>query len=99
VLGIPVVVPDRLADALDELRSRGWRTVGADAGAPADYTAADLRGLVALVVGGETHGLPPELDAVIDTHVQIPMAGPTESLNVGVAASILLFEAARQTRG
>jgi TrmH family RNA methyltransferase len=99
VLGIPVVTPDRLGDALDELRSRGWRTVGADAGAPVDYTAADLRGQIAVVVGGEAHGLPPELDPVIDQHVRIPMAGPTESLNVGVAASILLFEAARQSRG
>ena len=66
--------------------------------APVDYESADLCGQVAIVVGGEAHGLPPELDGSVDVLVRIPMAGPTESLNVGVAASILLFEAARQAR-
>jgi TrmH family RNA methyltransferase len=51
------------------------------------------------VLGSEAHGLPAGLDDVIDASVQIPMAGRTESLNVAVAGSVLLFEAARQRRG
>ena len=51
---------------------------------------------VALVIGSEAHGLAAGGGAELDATVAIPMAGPTESLNAAVAASILLFEAARQ---
>ena len=54
---------------------------------------------MALVIGSEAHGLPPEVVGALDATVAIPMAGATESLNAAVAASILLFEAARQARG
>jgi tRNA G18 (ribose-2'-O)-methylase SpoU len=62
------------------------------------YDAVDLTGAVALVLGSEAHGLPDGLEAQIDGNVAIPMTGRVESLNVGVAGSVLLFEAARQRR-
>ena len=80
------------------MRARGWRSVGADATATVDYTAADLGGSIALVLGSEAHGLPAEVADALDAVVQIPMAGEIESLNVAVAASILMFESARQSR-
>ncbi|MGZ4714919.1 MAG: TrmH family RNA methyltransferase [Acidimicrobiia bacterium] len=98
VLGIPVVTADDLARDLATLRAEGRRVVAADAAAPVDYCDADLRAPVAIVVGGEAHGIPDAIGGLVDVEVRIPMAGPTESLNVGVAASILLFEAARQSR-
>lgn len=98
VLGIPIVVVDDAVGALGELADRGRRIVAADVAASTDYDRVDLRGALVLVVGGEAHGLPSEVAAVADAVVRIPMAGPTESLNVGVAASVLLFEAARQAR-
>ena len=49
-------------------------------------------------MGNEAHGLSPELTASVDALVTIPMAGRTESLNVGMATAVLCFEAARQRR-
>jgi TrmH family RNA methyltransferase len=53
---------------------------------------------LALILGNEAQGLPPRLDPTVDETVGIPMPGATESLNVAVAGSILLFEAVRQRR-
>jgi TrmH family RNA methyltransferase len=58
------------------------------------YTDPVYHGRVALVVGNEAHGLAD--DAVIDQWITIPHAGPAESLNVAMAATVLLFEVARQ---
>jgi TrmH family RNA methyltransferase len=99
VLGLPVVTVDDPPAALGTFRARGFRTVGADGSASTVYTDVDLTGAVALVIGSEAHGLPAAIGAELDAVVAIPMAGATESLNVGVAASILMFEAARQARG
>jgi tRNA G18 (ribose-2'-O)-methylase SpoU len=49
-----------------------------------------------VVLGNEAHGLPPALDLYVDLQVSIPMAGRAESLNVGVAAALVCFEALRQ---
>jgi RNA methyltransferase, TrmH family len=51
---------------------------------------------VALVIGNEGNGVPVELAAKTDGAVTIPCPGPVESLNAAVAASVLLYEAARQ---
>jgi TrmH family RNA methyltransferase len=53
---------------------------------------------IAIVLGNEAWGLPEASRAYIDIEVGIPMPGPAESLNVGIAGSILLFEAVRQRR-
>jgi tRNA G18 (ribose-2'-O)-methylase SpoU len=53
---------------------------------------------VAFVLGNEAWGLPEEMSRRLDVVASIPMPGPIESLNVGVAGSILLFEAVRQRR-
>jgi TrmH family RNA methyltransferase len=98
VFGVPVVVADDPVAAIGTLAARGFRAVGADGGASRAYTDADLTGAVALVIGSEAHGLPSDVAAALDVVVAIPMAGAIESLNVGVAASILMFEAARQAR-
>lgn len=99
VLGVPIVAVDDPIAAVRALRARSFRAVGADGAAPTIYTDVDLTGAVALVIGSEGHGLPPEVVAELDGVVAVPMAGAIESLNVGVAASVLLFEAARQMRG
>ena len=54
---------------------------------------------MALVFGNEAHGLPDAVGDALDGLVTIPMAGRAESLNLGMAASILLYEAGRQRSG
>jgi tRNA G18 (ribose-2'-O)-methylase SpoU len=53
---------------------------------------------VALLLGNEGAGLPVDVLARADRRLRIPLAEPVESLNVGVAAGVILFEAARQRR-
>ncbi len=85
-----------LPDALRLLRERGLRLVGTAADAPRTHDQIDWRGPLALLLGSEGGGLPDDLP--VDEQVRIPMRPPVESLNVGVAAGVLLFEAARQRR-
>ena len=87
------------ADALARLEAHGVSVVAADPGGARRYDEADLRRPVALVVGREGAGLAPETRARAAAAVAIPMARGVESLNVSVAAGVLLFEAARQRRG
>jgi RNA methyltransferase, TrmH family len=60
------------------------------------YHQADLVRPTAFVLGNEASGLPEGLDRLVDETVTIPMAGRGDSLNVGMAAAVLCFEAARQ---
>jgi 23S rRNA (guanosine2251-2'-O)-methyltransferase len=87
---------DDLPGALSDLRIRGLRVVGAEAGAPLTARQADLRGALALVVGSEGQGLSPAVRRRCDFVVRIPMRGAIGSLNAAVAGSIMLFEAVAQ---
>jgi TrmH family RNA methyltransferase len=81
------------------LSGRGVRIIAAAPGAKAAYTRADLTGPVALVIGAEDTGLDDAWLGAGET-VRIPMqAGAVDSLNAGVAAAVLLFEARRQREG
>ncbi|HEV8638968.1 MAG TPA: RNA methyltransferase [Chloroflexota bacterium] len=68
----------------------------ADAAGDRPYDAVDWRRPSALVIGSEARGASPELRALATGSVGVPLRGPVESLNAGVAASIIVFEAARQ---
>jgi len=83
---------------LEEVHSRQFTVIGADARGAVNYDTADWRGPVALLLGGEGAGLPPEAEAALDLRVTVPMAPGVESLSVNAAAAVLLFEAARQRR-
>lgn len=87
---------DDLPGALSDLRIRGLRVVGAEAGAPLTARQSDLRGPLAIVVGSEGQGLSPAVRRRCDFVVRIPMRGIVDSLNAAVAGSILVFEAVAQ---
>jgi 23S rRNA (guanosine2251-2'-O)-methyltransferase len=87
---------DDLPGALSDLRIRGLRVVGAEAGAPMTARQSDLRGPLAIVVGSEGQGLSPAVRRRCDFVVRIPMRGMIDSLNAAVAGSILVFEAVAQ---
>jgi RNA methyltransferase, TrmH family len=101
-LGTIFSLPIAVATAAE---TRGWLLDRAitpiaavvDAGTP--YTAVDLTGSVAIVLGSEAAGLSATWRDARVTRVSIPMAGVADSLNVSVAAAVLLFEAVRQRAG
>jgi len=87
------------AAILQRLRTQGLKIVATIAQGGSPYTGVRFEDPTALVFGSEGPGLPSELLRQVDERVTIPLRPPVESLNVGVAAGILLFEAARQRRG
>ena len=70
----------------------------ADAAGHVTYEAVDWTRPAVLIVGGETTGAGKEAAALATGRVSIPMAGGAESLNAAMAATVLLFESARQQR-
>lgn len=83
---------------IEDLKSRDIWVVGTSADASTDYTSWDWRRPSALVLGGEGHGLHRLVAENCDILVNIPMYGKISSLNVSVAAGVILFEARRQRR-
>ena len=79
--------------------SRGIRVVGAAPRAGRPYDAGDLAGPIALLLGEERAGLAPEDQAICHAFVHLPILGRVDSLNLGVAGSLLLYEALRSASG
>ncbi|MEB3184404.1 MAG: tRNA (guanosine(18)-2'-O)-methyltransferase TrmH [Cyanobacteriota bacterium] len=87
---------DSLA-AVQALKAQGFRLYGTHLSAAAvDYRQCDFSGPTAFVLGAEKWGLSEAMAAAVDQAIVIPMRGMVQSLNVSVAAAILLFEALRQ---
>jgi 23S rRNA (guanosine2251-2'-O)-methyltransferase len=95
---VPVADVVNIARAIEELKSLNVWTVGLAAEAPQSYDSIDWRQPSAIVLGAEGTGLRRLVRESCDFLVSIPMAGHVESLNVSVAAGVVLFEAARQRR-
>ena len=95
---LPVWLGAEYADVLRWCKERGIRTICADAATSKTHTELDWSGSCALIVGTESTGLSSDEIAAADQTVRIPMKGSVESLNVAVAAGILLYEAKRGGR-
>jgi RNA methyltransferase, TrmH family len=99
---LPVVAGARLEDAVQALRQAGLRIVAADgrAGHPLDdpEVQARLAEPTAWMFGNEAWGLPPELVALADEPVAVPIYGRAESLNLAAAAAVCLYASARAQR-
>jgi 23S rRNA (guanosine2251-2'-O)-methyltransferase len=93
---LPVGVVTNLARYLAEVKRPELWAYAAAADATTEMWEADLSGGVAFVFGAEGRGLRPLVRRTCDDAVRIPLAGRTESLNVSVAAALLLYEARRQ---
>ena len=93
---LPIWYRPTYGEVIEWCSQLGIRTVCADLDADTSYTEVDWRGPRALILGPETSGLSPAEIASADEAVRIPMREPVESLNVSVAAGVLLYEAARQ---
>jgi 23S rRNA (guanosine2251-2'-O)-methyltransferase len=95
---IPVVSVVNLARSLRELKELGLWVVGADAEAQVAAEATALDGPLALVLGSEGEGMRRLTRETCDLLVKLPLSGTVASLNVAVAAGILLYEVGRQRR-
>jgi TrmH family RNA methyltransferase len=93
-MAIPVLLAQLKVAGVKIVAARSHSEAAAD-GAGADG-AADLREAVAIFIGNEGAGLPQEIENVADARISIPMSARVESLNAGVAASVVLYEASRQ---
>jgi 23S rRNA (guanosine2251-2'-O)-methyltransferase len=96
---LPIAVVTNLARYLEEVKGGELWVYGAAGDAETSMWDADLAGGAALVLGAEGKGLRPLVRRTCDVLVSIPLAGRVESLNVSVAAALLLYEARRQRRG
>src|SRR6478752_7753023 len=95
---LPIARVTNAGRALEELKSRNIWTVGLDERGDKLYDQIDYKMDCALVLGAEGHGLHEQIRKKCDFLVKIPMAGKVPSLNVSVAAAIVMYEVARQRR-
>jgi TrmH family RNA methyltransferase len=93
---LPVFSDQRPQELFKKLREIGVRLIAADRRSPLPVHQADLRGPLAILIGNEAAGLPAEILRAADSLVSIPIRKGTDSLNAATAASLFLYEAARQ---
>jgi TrmH family RNA methyltransferase len=99
LLRLPVASGVSWRDAVGAARLAGAAIVATHPHGGTPLFDMNLRGPVAFLLGGEGPGLPIDAMAAADCRVSIPMQAPVESLNVAVAAALLVYEAARQRPG
>jgi len=85
-----------LMKAIDDLHMNGIKVFASEMTSDKKLYDLELKEPVAIVMGGEEHGVYPALMKICDEQFQIPMTGDFESLNVSVAAGIILYEAMKQ---
>lgn len=93
---IPVCRERNLAAAVRFLKDNGYQIVAVSEKADTNYTTADYSTPLALVMGAEDVGISKEIIELCDTRVSIPMFGHIGSLNVSVAAGVMMYEVVRQ---
>lgn len=96
IFNIPISIAESFTQVKQALKSRGYQVVGTSSHAQTPYWNVSLSGKVALVLGNEGSGLEESYKELFDFVITIPIDQRAESLNVGVAGSILMFEAMRQ---
>lgn len=95
---LPIVQTGRIEDVLTWSRAHGISVVTTSARATQEYWQATYPSPLLMLFGNEGRGLPPDIVAQGDLSVRIPMHGSASSLNLSVAAGVLLYEALRQRR-
>ncbi len=95
---LPVAKVTNLVRTMEELKEAGYWLVGLDEQGDKNYTEVDYTSPVGIVLGSEGHGLHELTRKRCDFVASLPTTGPVKSLNVSVAAGVVLFEALRQRR-
>jgi TrmH family RNA methyltransferase len=95
IFRLPVAARQPLAQAEQQARAAGLRVVAAVPRGGTPLADSNLAPPIAIMLGGEGAGLPDDIVSAADERLTIPMQPPVESLNVAVAAGLILYEAAR----
>lgn len=98
LMNIPVCRVASLYNTVKYLKSSGLQVLGASEKATKNYTDADMTLPLALVMGAEDKGISTEILSLVDTSVSLPQYGKIASLNVSVAAGVMIYEVLRQRR-
>ena len=93
---LPVCRIGNIQQTLKYLKEKGFWVVGTDMDGESLYYEASLKGPLVIVMGAEGKGMSPLTRRMCDFCVRIPMKGKVSSLNVSVAAALLLYEAVKQ---
>ena len=93
---LPVCRIGNIQQTLKYLKEKGFWVVGTDMDGESLYYEANLKGPLVIVMGAEGKGMSPLTRRMCDFCVRIPMKGKVSSLNVSVAAALLLYEAVKQ---
>lgn len=94
---IPIHYDDENLSLVKELKDKGFNLVVTSLDTNKSFFQVDLRNKVLLTVGNEGNGVSSEVLELADTKVKIPMPGNAESLNVAIAASVIMYEKVRQS--
>jgi len=94
----PIITCTTAEQAVTELANAGYRIYGLSGSANRSLYHTTMASKMALVLGGETHGISPGVAKKISHNIAIPMTGGVESLNVATAAAVVAFELARRHR-
>lgn len=95
---VPFVYVEDLIDTVKTLQKAKIIVYAAHLKDSKEYDKLDLKGSHAFMIGNEGNGLSDQLSSIADSYLKIPMEGKVESLNAAIAASILMYETARQRR-
>jgi len=97
IFKLPIVEAVKLPESIEVMKRAGIRIIAAHAHAEEkSLTQIDFRADCAVVLGSEGHGISKEVLALCDDEVVIPMQNQVDSLNVGTAGAIFLYEVSRQ---
>lgn len=98
IFRVPFFVAEDLKGIIEELKRRGVKHYAAHLLGSCSYDEPDYTGATAFLIGNEGNGLSDDIASLADCRIRIPMAGQVESLNAAIAATLLMYEAARQRR-
>ena len=96
IFNVPVVYDNDDLDTILSLKNNGFKVISSSLDTDYNFYDIDLTGKCIIVVGNEGNGISSEIFAISDEKFKIPMPGGAESLNVGIATSVIAFEAVRQ---
>lgn len=99
VFRVPFAYTDDLAASILQLKKKGIKLYAAHLNGRNNYEKEDYTVDTGFLIGNEANGLTEDTARLADAYIKIPMMGSVESLNAAVAASVLMFETARQRRG